>query len=471
LRRLLPLVLLFALASTAAAATIRGTARADFLQAAFNGKDSVACGRGADVVSADASDKVAADCEIVSRRLSVDPYANRDSQHETAVEPDDFAFGDTVVAAFQLGRREGGAAANIGTAVSHDGGRTWQRSVVPAVTVNAGGPETAASDPTVAFDAAHDVWLVGTLTIHQGGSNVMVAHSSDGLHWSAPVVAAEGPVLDKDWLVCDNGASSPFRGRCYAEYTDDQKNITVSQSSDDGGVTWSAPVKAGNVLVGTQPVVQPNGTLVVVAGDFRGEDALTGAMVALRSADGGATWHPFTVSDLQSANDDPMRAIALPSLDIDSNGTMYAAWHDCRFRPTCSGNDIVLSTSTDGTTCTAPLLVTRGQSSFIPGLAADPSNPGALALVYASFDAGKNLGISFTQSRDGGHTWTKAQRLDAQRMPMTWLPQAEGGRMVGDYFSVAYAAGRVVPVFALAAAPLHGRYREGIFAASLKPLG
>jgi len=196
----------------------------------------------------------------------------------------------------------------------------------------------------------------------------------------------------------------------------------------------------------------------------------TGGTYAI-TRDGGATWHPFTVSDLQSANDDPMRAIALPSLDIDSNGTIYAAWHDCRFRPTCSGNDIVLSTSTDGTTWTAPLRVTRGQSSFIPGLAADPSNPGALALVYASFDAGKNLGISFTQSRDGGHTWTKAQRLDAQRMPMTWLPQAEGGRMVGDYFSVAYAAGRVVPVFALAAAPLHGRYREGIFAASLKPLG
>src|SRR6185437_5850831 len=103
LRRLLPLLLLFALASTAAAATIRGTARADLLQTAFTGKDTVACDRGTDVVSADLSDKVAGDCEVVSRRLSVDPYANRDSQHETAVEPDNFAFGNTVVAAYQLG--------------------------------------------------------------------------------------------------------------------------------------------------------------------------------------------------------------------------------------------------------------------------------------------------------------------------------------------------------------------------------
>ena len=464
-------MLLFALASTAAAATIRGTARGDFLQTAFNGKDSVTCSRGTDVVSADSADKVAADCEIVSRRLSVDPYANRDSQHETAVEPDDFAFGDTVVAAFQLGRRDGGAAANIGTAVSHDGGRTWQRSTLPAVTVNVGGPETAASDPTVAYDAVHNVWLVGTLTIHQGGSNVMVARSSDGLHWAAPVVAAEGPVLDKDWLVCDNGAASPFRGRCYAEYTDDQKNITVSQSSDDGGATWSAPVRAGTVLVGTQPVVQPNGALTVVAGDYNGEDALRGTIVALHSTDGGATWRTSDVSDLQSAANDPMRAIALPSVDADSTGTIYAVWHDCRFRSACTANDIVVSTSSDGLVWSEPTRVTNGPSSFITGLGADPTTPGRLGLVYAYFDARQLLNVAFTQSRDGGKTWTRAQRLDAKPMPTSWLPHAEGGRMVGDYFSTAFSAGRWVPVFALAAAPTNGRFHEGIFAASLKPVG
>ena len=471
MRRLLPLVFLLLAASTAAAATIHGTKRADLLNVAFDGPQKVSCGGGVDIVSADAADTIGADCEIVSRRLSVDPYVNTDSQHETAVEPDDFAYGDTVVAAFQIGRRAGGASANVGTAVSNDGGRTWQRGYLNGLTVNAGGLESAASDPSVAYDAVHGVWLVGTLTIHTGGSHVFVSRSNDGEHWAAPVDVAAGPILDKDWVVCDNNAASPFHGRCYVEYTDDQKNITVSQSSDDGGVTWSAPVRAGNVLVGTQPVVQPNGTLIVVAGDYRGEEALTGAMVALRSADGGATWQRFTVSDLQSASDDPMRAIALPSIDIDSNGTIYAAWHDCRFRPTCTANDIVLSTSTDGMTWTAPLRVTRGQSSFIPGLGADPSNPGALALVYAAFDAHRSLGISFTQSRDGGRTWTAPQRLDAQRMPMTWLPRAEGGRMVGDYFSVAYAAGRVVPVFALAAAPARSRFREGVFAASLKPLG
>ena len=39
--------------------------------------------------------------------------------------------------------------------------------------------------------------------------------------------------------------------------------------------------------------------------------------------------------------------------------------------------------------------------------------------------------------------------------------------MVGDYFSTSFAGGRVVPVFALAAPTVAGRFREAIFATSL----
>ena len=167
MRRLGLLLLLLLFASTATAATIHGTKAAntiigtpgpdrivagagnDSVQVAFGGVDRVDCGAGVDIVSADAADKVAANCEIVSRRLSVDPYQNADSQHETAVEPDSFAWGDTVVAAFQVGRRAGGAAANIGTAVSRDDGRTWTRGLLPGTTVNATppGPELGGVRP------------------------------------------------------------------------------------------------------------------------------------------------------------------------------------------------------------------------------------------------------------------------------------------------------------------------------------
>jgi hypothetical protein len=158
---------------------------------------------------------------------------------------------------------------------------------------------------------------------------------------------------------------------------------------------------------------------------------------------------------------------------------LYAAWDDCSFRPGCTANDIVVSSSRDrGLTWAAPQRVptaalSSAQSSFIPGLAADPVHAGHLAIVYAYFLPGSCargaclLGIAFVQSRDGGATWTPPQQLDAQPMAMSWLAQASGGRMVGDYFSAEFAGERIVPVFALAAPPLRGRFREAVFAASL----
>lgn len=454
----------------------------DFIQAAWGGADRVDCGGGFNVVAADLADEVASDCQVVSRRLSVDTSTNPLSQHETAVEPAAAAFGTTVVAAYQVGRFATGGASSIGFAVSHDSGRTWTRGLLPSVTLESTprGPERAASDPTVAYDAVHGVWLIGTLTIEASGSRVMVARSTDGLHWSAPVTAASGPALDKDWLTCDNGATSPFRGRCYALYTDDDKSITVSQSSDDGGATWSAPVRASGILVGTQPAVLPSGTLVAVAGNYVGDASLDGTIESLRSTDGGVTFTRTTVGTLTAASNAPMRAISLPSMTVDAAGTLYATWGDCRFRVSCTANDIVLSTSSDGVTWTAPAriptaAVSSSLDAMIPGIGADPGRPGHIALVYAYFTprscaAGAcKLGIGFLQSPDGGASWTRPLRLDVEPMDMSWLPRAEG-RMVGDYFATAFTTDRVVPVFALAIAPTSGRLHEAVFAASLQPL-
>jgi hypothetical protein len=498
-RRLLPAALLPLLAVPAAAATIRGSSHGDlltgtakpdtivagagndFVQVAWGGVDSVRCGRGRDVVSADLGDHVASDCEVVDRRLSVDTSRDPGSQHETAVEPGSFSFGTTVVAAFQVGRFESGASSNIGWATSTDAGRTWRRGVLPSLTVDSAppGPELSASDPTVAYDAMHKTWLIGTLTLERSSSHVLVARSPDGHAWSAPVTVATGPVLDKDWLVCDNGATSPHRGRCYAAYTDDELNETVVQWSDDGGLTWSAPVAATSTLVGTQPVLLADGTLVVVAGDYVGETATSGAIDSVVSHDGGATYTRVTIADFASHSAGALREASLPSVVVDAAGTIDAVWADCRFRVACSRNDLVLSSSTDGLAWTAPKRiplapVSSSEEDFIPGLAADPSHAGHLALVYAYYVPGSCargtclLGTGFVQSANGGATWTAPQRLDALPVRLNWLARASGGRMVGDYYATSYAGKRVVPVFTLAIPPTaSGRFREAIFAASL----
>jgi hypothetical protein len=102
-------------------------------------------------------------------QISSDPFQNKTSQHMTEVEPDTFAFGSTVVSAFQEGRFFSGGASDIGFATSTDGGRTFVHGNLP-ITIFAGGPYDRASDAVVAFDARHHVWLISSLGIRTTGT-------------------------------------------------------------------------------------------------------------------------------------------------------------------------------------------------------------------------------------------------------------------------------------------------------------
>ena len=109
---------------------------------------------------------------------------------------------------------------------------------------------------------------------------------------------------------------------------------------------------------------------------------------------------------------------------------------------------------------------------FLPGLFADPTEPSHLGLVYGHGAPGSCataclLEVAFVSSSDGGRSWSVPQELSPEPMSSSWLARSQGGRMVGDYFSTSFADGRFVPVFTLAESPLHGRFREAVFAASL----
>ena len=90
------------------------------------------------------------------------------------VEPDTYAFGSTVVVAFQAGRfYSGGGSSNIGWATSTDQGTTWKNGFLSGITVYAGGTYKRASDPAVAYDAAHSAWLISSLALSIK-NNIMV---------------------------------------------------------------------------------------------------------------------------------------------------------------------------------------------------------------------------------------------------------------------------------------------------------
>jgi hypothetical protein len=463
----------------------------DRLAASYDGsRDTVRCGPGRDLVDADLADRISPDCEVVVQRLSADPFSSSDSQHASEAEPASYAYGRTAVVAFQVGRFVDGGASSIGFASSADGGRTWRSGFLPSLTrvSSPAGSDDRASDPSVAYDAQHAVWLVASIGIRGDGDEVLISRSADGRAWDAPVQAAASAsgLLDKEWIACDNWAASPFRGRCYLSYLDGSTNEIATRSSLDGGLTWSGPaVPSGppsHVDVnGAQPEVRPDGSVVLVYATFSSRRFEPSEVLAAQSADGGATFSaPVHVADLDYASVPVLRSPPLPQAAVDSTGRVYVAWEDCRFTSACSADDLVLASSADGTAWSDPVRVPTtgaraGLSSLVPGLAVDPSTGGAgarLALVYYTLPAScssaaacPGVGVSTITSPDGGATWSPPERLDAEPMRLGSIAlDAQQGHMLGDYETVSFVAGRALPVFAMSVAPVGGHLRQAVYA-------
>jgi hypothetical protein len=409
-------------------------------------------------------------------QVSTDPFTNPSSQHRTELEPDTFTFGNTIVAAFQVGRVFGGGSADIGFATSTNGGASWVKGSLPGLTPNQGGGSfPAASDPSVAFDARDNTWLISSLGVNPNGNNaVLTSRSTDGITWSAPITVATG-ALDKNWIVCDNTPSSPFYGRCYTQFdiTTAGNAIRLSTSTN-GGLSWGPSIgnSSGASGLGGQPVVRPNGTVIV--------PHLSGSQIrSFRSVDGGASWRATVVvanvSHHTTAGNLRVNT-ALPSAEIDSAGTAYVAWPDCRFRSGCTSNDIVLSKSTSETTWAAPTrvpidAVSSSVDHFTPGIGIDASRAGSLARIALTYyyyptancsSATCQLDVGYVSSTNGGASWSAPIPL-AGPMTLSWLPDTSQGRMFGDYISTSVLpGGNAFPALPIATAPQGSTFNQAM---------
>jgi hypothetical protein len=408
-------------------------------------------------------------------KLSTDTFHNSTSQHRSEVEPDTYAWGSTIVSSYQVARVLDGGGADLGFSTSIDAGITWTHGFLPGLTDNyKGGSFTAASDAAVAYDAKHGQWLISSLPIiDNNGQAVGISRSPGGMHWGKVILVDNSGSDDKEWVICDNTKTSPHYGNCYVEWDEPGLGDVIFMStSTDGGKTWSKGQNTadGASGLGGQPLVQPNGTVVVPIDGF-------GGMVAFSSTNGGKSW----TSTISIANqnfrgeDGGLRSPGLPSAAIDGAGKIYVVWPDCSFHSGCSTDDIVLSTSTNGTKWTTPVRIPIDPikstvDHFIPGIGVDLATSGQtahLALTYyyypvASCNNSCKLNVGFTVSQDGGKTWTAGKKL-AGPMQLSWLPNSQNGLMVADYLAVAYANGNPFGIFAVAQAPTGGHLNEAMY--------
>src|SRR5579863_1022666 len=416
-------------------------------------------------------------------KISQDTFTNSDSDHMTEVEPDMFAWGNTIVSAFHVGRRPGSigwGSADVGFSTSTNGGVSWTHGSLPGLTVNyKSGTYGAAADPSVACDAKHGQWMISTLPLVGLGpgaqyiGDVAVSLSADGLNWGNPINIDKTHLDDKNWTVCDNTTTSPYYGNCYTEWDQAYGTGDVLMSvSSDGGQTWSAGQASSDHAggLGGEPVVQPNGTVIV---PFQG-----GGIDVFSSTNGGATWGKSqAIASIQSHNvAGGIRNPDLPSVGIDGAGTVYVVWSDCRFRTGCKENDIVMSSSSNGTSWSKVTRIpidatTSTVDHFLPGIGIDPATSGSTAhmtIVYYFYPTASctsttcNLEVGFVTSTDGGSTWTAGVKI-AGPMKLAWLPVSDNGPMVADYIGVSYVNGNPFGVFAVAQAPSGSTLHESMF--------
>jgi len=249
-------------------------------------------------------------------------------------------------------------------------------------------------------------------------------------------------------------------------------------ASTDGGLTWGPSQTTQNQThgIGGQPVVQPNGTVVVPIVGFGGNKFL---MLSFVSTDGGASWgktSEITKVAFRAPAGGLRADIPLPSAEVDGSGTVYVAWSDCRFEAGCAASDLVFSASSDGSTWSAitriPLdPIGSGVDHFLPGLAVDRSTAGSsahLAVTYYFYpnanctQATCQLDTGFSTSTDGGATWTANTQITGP-LSLAWIANTSQGRMVGDYISTSFVGGPAYPAIAEATAPVAGVFNEAMF--------
>ncbi len=387
--------------------------------------------------------------------------------------------------AIQSGRFYDGGSSNIAWATSTNNGSSWANGFLPGSTVFATPPGkyARASDPSVAYTAKYNAWIISYLGLSGGETapvDVASSRSTDGgLTWSnAIVVNGSGNFNDKNWTVCDNTSTSKYYGNCYTEFDNASAgDLEQMSTSKDGGKTWGAAVTPSGSPsgLGGQPLVQPNGTVIVPFED------LNGTISDFISTNGGSSWSsPTTIATIDVHNESAnIRTSPLPSAEIDGAGTVYVSWQDCRFESGCSANDIVYSTSSDGKTWSSVKRVPAdavgsGVDHFIPGFAVDKNTSGSsahLAVDYYYFSntnctSNCQLYVGYISSTNAGSTWSKSKKL-AGPMSLNWLASTNQGNMVGDYISTSFAGnGKAFPAFVVATANKGTKYHESLYTVS-----
>jgi uncharacterized membrane protein len=369
---------------------------------------------------------------------------------------------DFLAAVFQEGRFVDGGAVDCGYSVTHDGGLTWTRALIPNLTTVTGGPYPRATDPVAGIDLDGKIFLnteaATNLDFTEGV--ILVSRSVDGgATFGSPALVFQpensSDFPDKPWMAVNTFANTSSAGRILVTLTlfDTTGASPILRSySDDHGVTWSPGVvihSASASAQGSQPVFLPDGRLAIVYWNFQGANGEEIDMVL--SNDGGVTFGaPTLVTPVTRYNPASIRSgVFLPSATTDrTTGALYVVYQAF---DNASNPRVMFAKSTNaGATWSSPIAITDnpGTGVFNPAISASSDGQTLAVSFYDQRDSGGNpllCNLYLAQSFDGGATWQPNIRLTSETTNASLAPLTDEGYMLGDYLGIAPGTSSDVP--------------------------
>lgn len=341
----------------------------------------------------------------------------------TEVEPSVAVHGLNVVGAWQQDRWSNGGSRGIGWSSSSDGGATWTApAAVPGLTLCAGGEFQRATDPWVTFSPDGTAYLFSLTLNNSDVDHALLVHRSDdgGQTWGPPqtVLREKDPHVfnDKNSITADptNPAfvyavwdrlvfpSARSNGDASAQRAFAYRGPTWFARSVDGGATWEAARQIydpgqNNQTIGNQIAVLGDGTLVNIFDEilnFKNTNKRRGLNVAvIMSSDKGASWGRRIVVDRLGAVGvvDPDTGAPVRTGDIipdiaAAGQKVYAVWQDARFTGGVA-DQVLFSQSEDGGRTWSPSIrVSQSPGStqaFTPAVDVRPD--GSVMVTYYDF--------------------------------------------------------------------------------------
>jgi hypothetical protein len=397
-------------------------------------------------------------------------YPNTSIEPWVAVDPSDLA---RLLVGHQQDRwNNGGARGSVGV-VSNDGGDTWSNTIPTGVSKCTGGKHPRASDPWVTFAQDGTAFFFSlvlspaqpTTPFGARRSGMLVSRSTDhAATWEAPIalILSNSPHVlnDKNSITADPTANGlvyavwdqlsvfPLTSEAAALLAENDgvviarklsqqlrtaaaggaplfkfafKGPTFFSKTANNGTTWSTAIPIYDP--GTNAQTIDNIVQVLPSGDVL--DFFTqidgGLRIGyIRSTNKGTSWSgPTFATDIQVVgvvtpdSGEPVRdASILYSVAVDpSSGNIYLAWQDDRFSTaTCTTptgtipiDGIVFSQSTDGgVTWSDPVMINKTpsnaanpcrQQAFIPAVVA--AGDGTVVVTYYDFRNDTNTPAGF----------------------------------------------------------------------------